>query len=44
MDRADIVHEAFVARVSAGEFPSGDAPSGPLSETLRRSRFFGRSA
>ena len=27
MDRADIVHEAFLARVSAGEFPSGDAPS-----------------
>ena len=31
MDRADIVHEAFLARVSAGEFPSGDAPYGPLS-------------
>lgn len=33
MDRADIVHDAFVARVTAGEFPSGNPPSGPLSET-----------
>jgi len=33
MDRADIVHEAFVARVAAGEFPSGDGPSGPLSDS-----------
>ena len=33
MDRADIVHEAFVARVAAGEFPRGDGPSGPLSDS-----------
>ena len=32
MDRADIVHDALVARVTASEFPSGDAPSGPLSD------------
>ncbi len=33
MDRADIVHDAFVARVTAGEFPNGNAPSGPLSNS-----------
>ncbi|MBU2980241.1 MFS transporter [Lentibacter algarum] len=31
MDRADIVHDAFVKHVSSGVFPAGDAPSGPLT-------------
>ena len=31
MDRADIVHEAFLKRVLGGELPTGAAPSGPLS-------------
>ena len=30
MDRADIVHDAFVTRVSAGQFPDGNVASGPL--------------
>ena len=30
MDRADIVHESFLARVASGELPAGSAPSGPL--------------
>lgn len=33
MDRADIVHEAFIARVNTGEFPSGCEPSGPLTNS-----------
>ena len=31
MDRADIVHDNFLARVAARDFPMGQAPSGPLS-------------
>lgn len=31
MDRADIVHENFLRRVAARDFPVGKAPSGPLS-------------
>lgn len=31
MDRADIVHDAFVKTVTSGVFPQGDAPTGPLS-------------
>ncbi len=31
MDRAAIVHENFISRVSAGDLPSGAPPSGPLS-------------
>lgn len=31
MDRADIVHENFLARVAAGAFPEGAAPKGPLT-------------
>ncbi len=31
MDRADIVHEAFLERVASGELPSGATASGPLS-------------
>jgi 2-oxoisovalerate dehydrogenase E1 component len=30
MDRADIVHENFRARVAARDFPHGKAPAGPL--------------
>lgn len=30
MDRADIVHENFLRRVSTRDFPSGTAPAGPL--------------
>ncbi|HEY9038843.1 MAG TPA: thiamine pyrophosphate-dependent enzyme [Roseovarius sp.] len=33
MDRAEIVHENFVARVSSGDLPQGAAPSGALSDT-----------
>ena len=33
MDRADIVHENFLARVAARDFPHGQAPTGPLSNT-----------
>ncbi|MDG1737179.1 MAG: thiamine pyrophosphate-dependent enzyme [Paracoccaceae bacterium] len=33
MDRADIVHNAFVKRVAAGDFPAGAGPVGPLSAT-----------
>ena len=32
MDRADIVHDAFLKRVAAGDFPAGSARSGPLSD------------
>ncbi len=31
MDRADIVHEAFLERLSSGELPEGAAAAGPLS-------------
>jgi 2-oxoisovalerate dehydrogenase E1 component len=31
MDRADIVHDAFQARLSSGDLPIGTAPSGPLT-------------
>ncbi len=31
MDRAEIVHENFLRRVSAGDLPAGAAPAGPLS-------------
>ncbi|MCB2123180.1 MAG: MFS transporter, partial [Rhodobacteraceae bacterium] len=31
MDRADIVHENFLRRVSAGDLPAGTPPAGPLS-------------
>ena len=31
MDRADIVHDAFVKRVDEGAFPSGKTPEGPLT-------------
>ena len=31
MDRADIVHNAFVNRVTDGKFPIGARPTGPLS-------------
>ncbi len=31
MDRADIVHENFLRRVAARDFPHGNAPQGPLT-------------
>ena len=31
MDRADIVHENFLRRVAARDFPAGKAPAGPLA-------------
>ncbi len=31
MDRADIVHENFLSRTAARDFPRGAAPSGPLA-------------
>ena len=31
MDRADIVHENFLRRVAAGDFPEGRMPAGPLT-------------
>ncbi len=31
MDRADIVHDAFVKRAAKGAFPSGKSPDGPLT-------------
>lgn len=33
MDRADVVHNAFLKRVSAGEFPAGYPASGPLTDS-----------
>ncbi len=33
MDRADIVHDNFLTRVAARDFPAGKAPAGPLSAT-----------
>lgn len=34
MDRADIVHENFLRRVAARDYPQGNGPSGPLEPTL----------
>jgi 2-oxoisovalerate dehydrogenase E1 component len=39
MDRADIVHENFVARVAAGDLPQGAAPTGPMTPALARAAF-----
>ena len=33
MDRADIVHDNFLSRVAARDFPLGATPSGPLTHT-----------
>ena len=33
MDRAEIIHEAFLTRVASEEFPAGNAPAGPLSHS-----------
>ena len=33
MDRAAIVHENFLRRVAAQDFPAGNAPAGPLTQT-----------
>jgi 2-oxoisovalerate dehydrogenase E1 component len=33
MDRADIVHENFLTRVAARDFPQGNPASGPLTDT-----------
>lgn len=33
MDRADIVHDNFLRRIAAGDFPEGGAPAGPLTAT-----------
>ena len=33
MDRADIVHDNFLSRVAARDFPAGNHPSGPLTDT-----------
>lgn len=33
MDRADIVHENFLTRVAARDFPQGAPPTGPLNNT-----------
>lgn len=33
MDRAQIVHQNFLDRVQAGDFPSGAGPKGPLAAT-----------
>ena len=34
MDRCEIVHENFLRRVAARDFPAGKSPSGPLSPEL----------
>lgn len=39
MDRADIVHENFLARVTAGAFPLGASPAGPLTAEQARAAF-----
>ncbi|MGL4242836.1 MAG: thiamine pyrophosphate-dependent enzyme, partial [Beijerinckiaceae bacterium] len=39
MDRAEIVHENFRARVAAQDFPAGQAPAGPLPSPLAVSLF-----
>lgn len=31
LDRADIVHAAFLKRVAAGDLPAGAAPVGPMA-------------
>ena len=33
MDRADIVHDNFLSRVAARDFPRGNPPTGPLTAT-----------
>jgi 2-oxoisovalerate dehydrogenase E1 component len=32
MDRADIVHESFLAKVAARNLPAGEPPSGPMAD------------
>jgi 2-oxoisovalerate dehydrogenase E1 component len=39
MDRADIVHENFLRRVAAGDFPAGRGPAGPLTAEGARAVF-----
>lgn len=39
MDRAEIVHENFLRRVTAGDLPAGEPPSGPLPPELAVSIF-----
>ncbi len=39
MDRADIVHANFLARVAAGDLPVGAAPSGPMTAPQARAAF-----
>ncbi|KIC32779.1 dehydrogenase E1 component subunit alpha/beta [Leisingera sp. ANG-S5] len=39
MDRAQIVHQNFLDRVKAGDFPAGAAPSGPLAAAEAVSTF-----
>ena len=39
MDRADIVHENFLTRVAAGDFPAGAPPAGPLGPTEAMAAF-----
>ncbi len=39
MDRASIVHDNFLRRVSAGDLPDGELPSGPLSSEAAVSIF-----
>ncbi len=39
MDRADIVHANFLARVASGDLPVGAAPSGPMDAGLARAAF-----
>ncbi len=39
MDRADIVHDNFLRRVAAGDFPAGRAPGGPLTVAGARAIF-----
>jgi 2-oxoisovalerate dehydrogenase E1 component len=34
MDRCEIVHDNFLRRVAARDFPAGKAPAGPLSPEL----------
>ncbi|WP_417770665.1 thiamine pyrophosphate-dependent enzyme, partial [Stappia sp.] len=39
MDRAEIVHEAFVSRIARRDFPRGSEPSGPLEPSLAETVF-----
>lgn len=39
MDRADIVHENFLRRIAAGDFPAGRRPAGPLTAEGARAVF-----